>query len=112
MNDLASSFRIGPAQTPPAPPPPPPPITAGQICFYPDFDFAGQSFCRAAGDQNPSLAADWNNRISSIRIHPSVWVQVCPDASFQGACSSLGADVPRLAAPLNDAISSYRIFAR
>jgi hypothetical protein len=113
MNDLASSFRVGPAATPPPPPPPPlPPVPAGQVCFYADFDFAGQSFCRSAGDQNPALAADWNNRISSVRMDPAVWVQVCPDTSFQGACSSLGADVPRLASPLNDAISSYRIFAR
>ena len=72
------------------------------------------SLVAAAGWLRPgdALAADWNNRISSIRIDPTVWVQICVDTSFQGSCVSMGQSDPRLTTPVNDAVSSYRIFAR
>jgi hypothetical protein len=113
-NDTASSFRVGsgnPGPFPPGPPPPPPP-PQGQVCFYSDWNFQGQSFCRGAGDQNGALSPQWNDQISSIRVDPSVWVQVCSDFSFQGQCQSLGGNVSQLTGNANDSISSYRIFAR
>jgi len=110
-NDAISSYRVGQAVGPgPGPYPPPPP--AGQACFYQDRSFGGARFCREAGDQSATLSASWNDRISSIRIDPRVWVQVCTDFNYAGQCYSIGYSVPQLSGILIDSISSYRIFAR
>jgi hypothetical protein len=114
LNDAASSFRVGQLPVPaPLPQPlPQPPPAGGQVCFYEHFDYAGASICRGPGEVTAALAQEWNDRISSIRLDPSVWVQVCSDFNFQGQCSSVGSSVPQLSPAANDNISSFRIFAR
>lgn len=109
FNDAASSFRVG--QRSPSPPEAPAPPT-DQVCFFENFDYSGASFCRAAGEAATALNADWNDRISSIRVGATVWVQVCSDFNFGGACNSIGSSVPQLPASSNDNISSFRVIGR
>jgi hypothetical protein len=118
-NDTASSYRVGsgnPGPFPPPgggfPPPPPPPPPQGQVCFYGDWNYQGGSFCAGAGQSDADLPPDWNDRISSIRVDPSVWVQVCTDFGYSGQCQSLGGNVSQLTGNANDSISSYRVFQR
>lgn len=117
-NDVYSSYRIGQGNAGPFPPPgggfppPPPPPPQGQVCFYGDWNYQGGSFCAGPGQNVRALGPDWNDRISSIRVDASVWVQVCNDFDYQNSCQSLGGNVSQLSGAANDAISSFRVFSR
>ncbi len=92
MNDSISSFRttqIG-AGTPPQ--------NQAAACFFADFGFQGASFCLNGGATVGLLDADWNDRISSIRVDQGLTVQVCRDGNFGGWCEEYTGDVPQLAA--------------
>jgi hypothetical protein len=60
------------------------------------------------GQSNPALGADWNDRISSIRVGQGAAVEVCLDNDFGGGCTTYGQNVPQLPGNQNDAISSFR----
>ena len=81
---------------------------ANEVCFYADYDFQGDAFCTATGSSNTALSADWNDRISSIRVGANAMVEVCENIQYQGWCEIFDADVARLSGDRNDAISSYR----
>jgi hypothetical protein len=110
FNDQISSFQVGQRSQVAAAPSPPSPVP-NQVCFFQDWDFAGSSLCRGAGESSTSLGAEWNDRISSLQVPPSLWVQVCSDFGFQGQCNSIGSNIARLETG-NDTISSFRVFAR
>jgi uncharacterized protein YraI len=111
-NDTYSSYRIGQGNAGPFPPPPPPPPPVGQVCFYEHWDFQGASFCRGPGQNDPDLPPDWNDRISSVRVDSTVYVQICSDFGYSGQCTTLGGNVSQLTGTANDSISSYRVFPR
>jgi len=56
----------------------------GRVCFYENANYAGQSFCMDAGQQNYNLAGFFNDRISSISIDGDIQVTVYADANFSG----------------------------
>ena len=81
-----------------------------QVCFYADFNYAGGGFCATTGTEEAALAANWNDRISSLRLGANVpSVQVCTDNQFAGTCQVFQDDVAQLPGNLNDAISSFRV---
>ncbi|HEV7344642.1 MAG TPA: SH3 domain-containing protein [Devosia sp.] len=80
----------------------------GEVCFFEDFDYGGNSFCAQPGDRDADLQ-DFNDTISSIRSSGSVEVQVCEDYDFQGRCAVISSNQPRLEGRNNDIISSYRV---
>ena len=78
-----------------------------------DFNYGGGGFCATNGTTDTALAANWNDRISSIRLGANVAsVQVCTDNNFAGTCQVFQDDVAQLPGNLNDAVSSYRIPAQ
>ena len=79
----------------------------GQACFYEHVNFSGASFCARTGQSAANIGAQWNDRISSIRVGPGVTVQACEHANFAGSCDRFARNVNRLAA--NDTISSYSV---
>lgn len=104
LNDRISSFRttqIGAGG---------PPQNQAAACFFADFGFQGASFCLNAGATVGLLDANWNDRISSLRIDPGLTVQVCRDGNFGGWCDEYTGAVPQLPGGRNDAISSIRVF--
>jgi uncharacterized protein YraI len=89
---------------------PPLPAAPGpdQVCFYADFNYQGPGFCITVGLSNGNLAADWNDRISSLRVGSSASVDICTDVEFGGTCVRYDGDAAELPVVVNDAVSSYR----
>lgn len=81
----------------------------GQVCFYEDYNYRGDSFCARPGQRDRSLSRNWNDKISSIRIRGDAQVQVCEDFNFGGRCAVLDRSRPSLGGRNNDIISSYRV---
>jgi uncharacterized protein YraI len=80
----------------------------GEVCFFEDFDYGGNSFCAEPGDRDADLQ-DFNDTISSIRISGDVEVQVCEDYDFEGRCAVITSSQARFEGRNNDIISSYRV---
>ena len=80
----------------------------GQVCFYEDFNYRGDSFCARPGQRDASLG-NFNDRISSIRIRGDAQVQVCEDFNYNGRCAVLDRSRSSLGGRNNDIISSYRV---
>lgn len=99
-----------PGTGPVPPPPPPPPPVGAQACFYADPNFQGASFCYAPGQLN-SLNAQFNNRISSIRVSHPLGVRLCTDNNLGGYCIDITSNRPALGALINNRTSSLRVFA-
>lgn len=87
---------------------PPPPQVPSRACFYGDWDLAGPSFCLNPGQDLRSLDANWNDRISSIRIEGGAEVLACEHFDYDGRCATYRTSVGRLTGA-NDVISSIRV---
>lgn len=88
------------------PPPPPPPT--GIACFYENENYGGQSFC--ANASSGTVAAAWNDRVSSVKVTGGYIVDLFADANYGGRTIALTANTPSLAASsLDNALSSFRI---
>lgn len=88
------------------PPPPPPPT--GIACFYENENYGGQSFC--ANASSGTVAAAWNDRVSSVKVTGGYIVDLFADANYGGRTVALTANTPSLAASsLDNALSSFRI---
>ncbi|MHA1559107.1 MAG: SH3 domain-containing protein, partial [Alphaproteobacteria bacterium] len=102
-----------PVSEPPAPTPAPPAAptpAANEVCFYLNADFAGDAFCEPSGRSNFSIAGQWNNAISSIRIGAASSVIVCGDPNLASWCQTYEDDVS-LTSFRNNSMSSYRTLA-
>lgn len=84
------------------------PTGAARVCFFAEPNFGGESFCALPKDIVGTVAAAWDDRISSIRVEGKAAVQVCQSKDFFGWCERIEASVAQLPAGRNDAISSYR----
>lgn len=86
--------------------PPPPPT--GIACFYENENYGGQSFC--ANASSGTVAAAWNDRVSSVKVTGGYIVDLFADANYGGRTIALTANTPSLAASsLDNALSSFRI---
>ena len=92
----------------PAPPPPPPPV-GDEACFYRDANYQGPHFCYAVGQLN-SLNAQFNDRISSVRLNGAVRAQLCVNTNLGGYCSTFADDAPILGALINNRASSLKVY--
>lgn len=104
QNDAISSYRTPAGDDQPEPPRGP---SANEVCFYSDVDYQGEVFCAALGQSDDSLSAEWNDRISSIRVGANASVDACRDANFEGGCVAYRSNAAQLG-DRNDTISSYR----
>ncbi len=99
-----------PGTGPMPPPPPPPPPVGAQACFYTGPNFQGTSFCYAPG-QLSSLNAQFNNRISSVRVSHPLGVRLCTDNNLGGFCIDITSNRATLGALINNRTSSLKVFA-
>lgn len=92
-----------PANNPPAPPanPGPAPNTA---CFYTGQNYNGAEFCNGIGTLQ-TLNAQYNDRISSVKINGNIEVKLCNNAFLGGTCTTLNASKANLGAANNKASS-------
>jgi len=72
-------------------------LAAAKSCLvaYREPDFRGQSwiFCH---DDDPPIEA-WNEAISSVRVPPGHWAQLCTEPEAKGRCTRITSDTARLA---------------
>lgn len=108
--DLGIPISEPPAAPPTPAPPAAPTPAANEVCFYLNPDFAGDVICEPTGRSNFSIAGQWNNAISSIRIGAASSVIVCGDPNLAGWCQTYTDDV-NLTSFRNNSISSYRTMA-
>ncbi|MDH3263120.1 MAG: SH3 domain-containing protein [Paracoccaceae bacterium] len=87
----------------------PPTAEAGRACFYTGTGFTGRRFCTGAGTIN-RLDANFNDRISSVRVFGSARARLCQDTSLGGFCRTVSDDEPSLGRALNDRVSSLAVF--
>lgn len=92
------------------PPPPPPPPVGAQACFYHDNGYHGASFCYAPGQLN-SLNAQFNDRISSVRLNGNIGARLCVHNNMGGYCTDITHDTPGLGAAINNRTSSLQVYA-
>ena len=97
------SYTVGAATTPVSP-------AAGQVCFFTDINYGGNSMCASASSSWVGTA--WNDVISSVKVAAGTQVVLYGDVNYGGSALTLTADTPNLgASDFNDAASSYRISA-
>ncbi|EAU69954.1 metalloproteinase 1 [Stigmatella aurantiaca DW4/3-1] len=104
-NDRVNSFTVGDLEAIRA-------IYGGSasngVCFYVDSDYRGESFC--ATSDSAWVGAQWNDRISSVKVSPGYEYTLFNDINFAGSGLGCGCDVPNLAQyNFNDLTSSFRI---
>ena len=82
---------------------------AGQVTFYEQEGFRGQSFTSDGPIENLQRQ-NFNDRASSVVVHAGLW-EVCEDAAFRGRCFVLRpGQYPSLSSMgLNDRVSSLRL---
>lgn len=85
-----------------------PRVARGEVCFYADFDYQGESVC-SQGGADPRLSGGWNDRISAIRTGPDTAVLVCEHFDYEGRCRRISGNVESLSGAWNDVISSYEV---
>ena len=89
----------------------PPAHAAGNpVCLFEHINYAGASLCVAS--DSGWIGAQWNDRVSSVKLPPGYQIQLYWDAGYGGKVLTLAADTANLV-PLgfNDQASSYRIIA-
>jgi len=65
-------------------------------CFYEDTNFRGRYFCVSAGDSMQTVAAEANDKVSSVRVLGAAEVTAFRDVRFQGQSLVLSDDVDNL----------------
>ena len=83
----------------------------GQVCFFDDEGFSGDSFCAKSGKVIRDLALiGRDNSISSVEVGPGVSVLVCRDRGFRSYCETVAVSKGRIDGLLSNGISSVRIY--
>ena len=97
------SYTVGSASTTPTP-------TAGQVCFFSDINYGGNSMCTSASSS--WVGSAWNDVISSVKVSAGTQVVLYGDINYGGSALTLTADTPSLVpSGFNDVTSSYKISA-
>jgi len=78
-----------------------------RVCFYKGKNFTGKKACVTPGDRDRLLSANWNDKISSIKVIGNAAVKVCKHKNFNGICRTIDRSVPKLGRKMNNEISSY-----
>ena len=79
-------------------------------CFYYDINYGGKALCAGAAGQFGRVAADWNDRASSVKVAPGYEVQVFRDGDFSGGGYVLGSNSADFRSfSFNDLMSSFKI---
>ncbi len=99
-----------PLPAPPLPAPPPPPPVTPEACLYKGNNYTGSTICQPVGTVRPTIAAAWNDAISSVRLTGGAKIRLCQGANFTGLCSVYATNKAILGGALNNRISSYEIF--
>ncbi len=88
------------------------PTSGPRACFFQHADYAGASFCVAAGDNISNVSVTGlNDQVSSIRLYGGASVQVCEHAGFAGSCTTFGSNKSNLSSSgFNDLISSVDVY--
>lgn len=79
------------------------------VCFYSEYDNAGDADCHEKPSEAITLGRSWNDRISSVAIADGYAVTVCDNYGLTGRCEVFRESVERMPAALNGRISSWRI---
>jgi hypothetical protein len=86
----------------------PAPVPTGAVCFYENPDFQGASFCSDAS--SAYVGANWNDRISSVKLRAGQKVTLYEHANQGGRSLVLTADAANLGAQgFNDLMSSFNL---
>lgn len=88
---------------------PEPVVETARVCFYDLPDFAGASVCAAPGASDASVAAAWNDRVSSLKVSGGASVRLCRNINYGGLCNIFRDDISVLGAGLNNQASSFDI---
>jgi hypothetical protein len=97
------SYTVGSASTSPTP-------AAGQVCFFSDINYGGNSMC--TGASSSWVGSAWNDVISSVKVSAGTQVVLYGDVNYGGGTLTLTADTPNLVSlNFNDVTSSYKISA-
>jgi uncharacterized protein YraI len=98
----------GPGVTiaPPAPPAP----TVDKVCFYKNKNYNGAVFCVSPGSKDNKLPANWNNKISSIKVIGSTSVKVCRNQNYGGGCKTYGHSKKKLPPLYNNKVTSFKTY--
>ena len=87
-----------------------PPATNPKVCFYKNANFGGASFCVSPGSKDNKLPNNWNNKISSIKLHGGASVKVCRNQNYFGGCKTYGSSKNHLPPLYNNKITSFKAF--
>ncbi len=79
------------------------------VCFFSEYDNAGDADCYEKPGEAITLGRSWNDRISSVVIAEGYSVTVCDNYGLTGRCEVFDTSVNRMPAALNGRISSWRI---
>ncbi|RLQ86940.1 SH3 domain-containing protein [Notoacmeibacter ruber] len=79
------------------------------VCFYSEYEEAGEADCHDRADEAITLGREWNDRIASARIGDGYIVTVCDNYGLTGRCQTFRKSIDRMPAALNGRISSWRI---
>ncbi|WP_253379797.1 SH3 domain-containing protein [Notoacmeibacter sp. MSK16QG-6] len=79
------------------------------VCFYSEYDNAGDADCHDKPGEAITLGRTWNDRIASVTIADGYAVTVCDNYGLTGRCAVFKKSVERMPAALNERISSWRI---
>jgi hypothetical protein len=91
------------------------------VCVYENANYQGRSQCFSAGQDIADLGrqSNWNDRISSVRVHGNARMEVFQDANFRGNRLTIDRDVADLSqlrrglgASWNDQITSLEVWGR
>jgi hypothetical protein len=83
---------------------------AGQVCFYADANYGGDSLCASAS--STWIGSAWNDRVSSVKVASGTQVVLYGDINYGGSSVTLTADTPNLGSlNFNDLASSYKVSA-
>jgi hypothetical protein len=97
-----------------------------RVCFYEHFNYHGHEMCVAVGAEQNNLREvndpdgfNWNDKISSIKLHGSARTKIYEHVHFDGRTFDMTSDVPDLRAlvladgskvDFNDVISSFSVY--
>ncbi|MDI1483446.1 peptidase inhibitor family I36 protein [Polyangium sp. y55x31] len=76
------------------------------VTFYEDVNYEGASVSAGIGD-NHWIASEWNDRISSLTLDPTCYVEVFQNVEFGGAGWTFSGNTARLPDGWDNTISSY-----
>ncbi len=80
-----------------------------EVCFYSEYEGAGDADCYDTARESITLGRSWNDRIASVAIPDGYSVMVCDNYGLTGRCETFHQTVDRMPAALNGRISSWRI---